>query len=370
MARRVGETSAHAGKVTAKTPTISTPTISTRTISIPTSTASVSPPSGFRAPGVTQVSRGAGAVVTPSQQKPQTDVFGNVKPAYTPPPTIQGSRGQIRYADPSIQSGLSKNPFSEVGQVVYQTVQDVVAPVVEVVEDIFDPLFIPESQQVTTQQTDVVTAPVVTTTTPTVGTVSQIQCPARVKIISNITNVPAGDGVFDCDTIEYYENHPDYRVEYVGEGYEDIPEEEFVAPILQCADVYRWDNGVVVDSGQFTLEQLQGFIQQALMIRECNTTPPTEQEVKDHYGIVETADVEPPIDEEIDQTTVDVLPSDTVTPTVETDVVTAPIVTPDDVTTSQYSNWQIPSFDTNYGQAGLLFALALGIPFLAGVFKK
>jgi hypothetical protein len=317
-----------------------------------------------RVPGQTISERGAGASVPIAEQQPQTDIFGNVIPAYEPPTTISGTRGQIKYADPSTESGLRSNPLSDIGQVVYGTLQDVFTPVAEtiqqvVVDPIAETLGIPPT-------TDHIPPPETTQEEPTQQPIPPVivdpTCPARVQIISNLTNVVAGEGLFDCATIQRYEDHPDYRVVYVN-GQEAIPtqqpEQEQLAPILQCADVYRWENGNVSRStGQFTLSQLQGYISQGLMIRDCNTTRPTDQEVKDHYGIVTTSEVEPPpVDEE--EPTTDHIPPD-VNGGIDTTTTTDHI--PPDVTVT-------PSEPTNFGMAGILFAGVLALPILAGFGK-
>ena len=225
-----------------------------------------------RVPGQTISERGAGESVPIAEQQPQTDIFGNVIPAYEPPTTISGTRGQIRYEDPSINSGVKSNPLSTIGQVIYGTVQ----------ETIIDPI------------TETLGVSPTTANIPPPGT-QQGLFPAQ----------PPSDSSSQ------------------------------LAPILQCADVYRWENGkVALSSGKFTLTQLQGYISQGLMIRDCNTTRPTEQQVKDHYGIVTTDDIPPPE--------------------------TPPGQTTDDV---------IPSHSAGFGIAGILFAGVLAIPILAGLGK-
>ena len=62
------------------------------------------------------------------------------------------------------------------------------------------------------------------TVTPTKPIPEQIKCPARVQIVSNITNVVAGEGEFNCATIERYEADPDYRIVYTQNGF--IPTQE------------------------------------------------------------------------------------------------------------------------------------------------
>lgn len=135
------------------------------------------------------------------------------------------------------------------------------------------------------------------------------------------------------------------------------PEQQELAPILQCADVYRWENGNVSRStGQFTLSQIQVYISQGLMIRQCNTTRPTDQEVKDHYGIVSTSDIPPP-EIPTDQPSTDIISDPAPPPAPPTTKSVPPTVT---VT---------PGEPTNFGMAGILFAGVLALPILAGLGK-
>ena len=55
-----------------------------------------------------------------------------------------------------------------------------------------------------------------------------------------------------------------------------------------CSDVYTLDNGSVVKTNYPTLSvpQIQNFISQGLMVRECGTPSPTVNEVRSHYGYV------------------------------------------------------------------------------------
>jgi len=315
-----------------------------------------------RVPGQTISERGAGESVPIAEQQPQTDIFGNVIPAYEPPSTISGTRGQIRYEDPSINSGLRSNPLSVIGETVYGTLQDVFTPIAETVQQtIVDPIAETLGIPPTTENVPPPTEEPIQQIPPELEPVNVTpSCPARVQIVSNLTNVVAGEGLFDCSTIERYENNPDYRIVYLN-GQEAIPteapepEQEQLAPILQCADVYRWENGnVSKSSGQFTLSQIQGYISQGLMIRDCNTTRPTDQQVKDHYGIISTADIPPP------EMPTEEPPTDIIIPPQQpTDQPTTENVPPL-VTIS-------PIQPTNFGLAGILLAGVFAIPILAGL---
>jgi len=84
-----------------------------------------------------------------------------------------------------------------------------------------------------------------------------------------------------------------------------------------CSDVYTLDNGSVVKTNYPTLSvpQIQNFISQGLMVRDCGTPSPTVSEVRSHYGFVPevpveevpevpvetTDDIPPPTDEEPEQ---------------------------------------------------------------------
>ena len=59
-----------------------------------------------------------------------------------------------------------------------------------------------------------------------------------------------------------------------------------------CSDVYTLDNGSVVKTNYPTLSvpQIQNFISQGLMVRECGTPSPTLSEVRSHYGYVPEPD--------------------------------------------------------------------------------
>jgi len=56
-----------------------------------------------------------------------------------------------------------------------------------------------------------------------------------------------------------------------------------------CSDIYRLENGNVIKTtyDTLTVTQLQAFINEGLLIRECNTPAPTQQEVRQHYNYIE-----------------------------------------------------------------------------------
>ena len=93
---------------------------------------------------------------------------------------------------------------------------------------------------------------------------------------------PSIEGAFD----EYYEPEPEVLVE----------EEPYV--FTQCSDVYTLDNGKSVKTyyPALSVSQLQNFISQGLMIRECGTPEPSLEEVRSHYGY--TVEVEPEVEPE------------------------------------------------------------------------
>ena len=120
-----------------------------------------------------------------------------------------------------------------------------------------------------------------------------------------------------------------------------------------CSDVYRLENGNVIKTTYDTLSvpQIQNFINQGLLIRDCGTPSPSVEEVRSHYGY--TADVVPPPEEpEEEPETVDVPPPE-FPPEPEPTVT----VTPGLPTTA------------NFGIAGILFAGVLALPILAGLGK-
>ena len=94
----------------------------------------------------------------------------------------------------------------------------------------------------------------------------------------------------------------------------EVPEQM----VFLCSDVYTLDNGSVVKTNYPTLSvpQIQNFISQGLMVRDCGTPSPTVNEVRSHYGYVPevpveeepagpevetTEDIPPPTDEEPEQ---------------------------------------------------------------------
>ena len=88
------------------------------------------------------------------------------------------------------------------------------------------------------------------------------------------------------DHIAYYvtDHHPTPITEPIVVEEPEEPEQmEFL-----CSDVYTLDNGSVVKTNYPTLSvpQIQNFISQGLMVRECGTPSPTVSEVRSHYGYV------------------------------------------------------------------------------------
>ena len=77
----------------------------------------------------------------------------------------------------------------------------------------------------------------------------------------------------------------------------DVPEQmEFL-----CSDVYTLDNGSVVKTNYPTLSvpQIQNFISQGLMVRDCGTPSPTVNEVRSHYGYTVEEAVRVPVGPEV-----------------------------------------------------------------------
>ena len=97
------------------------------------------------------------------------------------------------------------------------------------------------------------------------------------------------------DHIAYYvtDHHPTPITEPIVVEEPEEPEQmEFL-----CSDVYTLDNGSVVKTNYPTLSvpQIQNFISQGLMVRECGTPSPTVSEVRSHYGYT----VEEPVGPEV-----------------------------------------------------------------------
>jgi len=140
--------------------------------------------------------------------------------------------------DPSVNSGLSYNSFEESG---------ITLPSISIDQLLYGSQYVPPPEQTTVHiptppvTTVHVPPPEQTTTLPSiyggqyvpsvdpsfVPTPEQkIKCPARVQIVSNVTNVVAGEGEFNCATIEKYEANPDYRIVYLENGFIPTPEPE------------------------------------------------------------------------------------------------------------------------------------------------
>ena len=177
-------------------------------------------------------------------------------------------------------------------------------------------------------------------------------CPKNCSIIHIPTGIVAVDNrMCSCSTIERYQQDPNYRVEFTTLEPE-VPIEPEQMEFL-CSDVYRLENGNVIKTTYDTLSvtQIQNFINQGLLIRDCGTPSPSVEEVRSHYGY--TADVEPPPEEpEEEPITVDVPP-----PEFPPEPEPTGTVTPGLPTTA------------NFGIAGILFAGVLALPILAGLGK-
>ena len=109
--------------------------------------------------------------------------------------------------------------------------------------------------------------------------------------------------VRDCGTpsptVNEVRSHYGYVPEIPVEEVPEVPEEttaDIPPPTTEepeqmeflCSDVYTLDNGSVVKTNYPTLSvpQIQNFISQGLMVRECGTPSPTVNEVRSHYGYV------------------------------------------------------------------------------------
>jgi len=188
---------------------------------------------------------------------------------------------------------------------------------------------------------------------PQVPIVPESTCPRNCSIIHIPTGIVAVDNrMCSCSTIDRYQQDPNYRVEFT------TPEPEPEQMEFLCSDVYTLENGSAVKTTYNTLSvsQIQNFINQGLLIRDCGTPSPSLEQVRSHYGY--TADVEPLPEEE--PTTVDVLPPD-VNIHQNGDPPPQPTPTPTPTTT--------PTGLANFGIAGILFAGVLALPILAGLGK-
>jgi len=175
-------------------------------------------------------------------------------------------------------------------------------------------------------------------------------CPRNCSIIHIPTGIVAVDNrMCSCSTIDRYQQDPNYRVEFT------TPEPEPEQMEFLCSDVYTLENGSAVKTTYNTLSvsQIQNFINQGLLIRDCGTPSPSLEQVRSHYGY--TADVEPlPEEPEEEPTTVDIPPPE-FPPEPEPTVTVTPTTTPTGL--------------ANFGIAGILFAGVLAIPILAGLGK-
>ena len=227
------------------------------------------------------------------------------------------------FGEPTQQTGVSTDPFRTIeGQLAFLQPEQQVIPQ----EQDFLP---PEEEQVLPPAT----------------------CPRNCNIIHIPTGIVSYEGMCSCSTIERYEQDPNYRVEFTT-AEPEIPIEPEQMEFL-CSDVYTLENGNVIKTSYDTLSvsQIQNFISQGLLIRDCGTPSPSVEEVRSHYGY--TADVEPPPEEpEEEPVTVDIPPPE-FPPEPEPTVT----VTPGLPTTA------------NFGIAGILFAGVLALPILAGLGK-
>jgi len=351
-----GRTASTAGASASRSPSTSSSSGSASSGKSASSGASTSGSSGTASSG----QAGARSSRTSTKTTPTTTTTPTVST-----PTV--SRGVTRFSDPSVLSGLITNPFSEIGQAIYGPISDfgeavqetIIDPVTDFLSPVTDVIF-PEEPEVPVE--------------PIVPEEEIVRCPARVQIVSNITNVVAGEGLFNCATIDRYEADPDYRIIYL-DTEEGIPTEEpepevpIVPEQMQflCSDVYTLDAGRVVKTSYPTLSvsQIQNFINQGLMIRDCGTPSPTVNEVRSHYGYVPEVPVEEePVGPEV-ETTADIPPPTAEEP--EVPVVTVPtekfvVSKPGRLTMSDMTN-------TN-AWVGILIAGTLAVPVFSSILSK
>ena len=353
-----GRTTSTAGKSASRSPSTSTSRSST-TSSSPSSSSSSSR-------GRTTSTAGT----TASRSPTTTSTIARVATTTATPITTVSeiSRGQERFTDPSVLSGLITNPFSEIGQAIYGPISDfgeaVQETIIDPVTDFLSPITEPITDVIFPEEPEV---PIV----PEVPIEGEVTCPARVQIVSNITNVVAGEGLFNCATIDRYKADPDYRIIYL-DTEERIPTEEPEPDVPEqmqflCSDVYTLDAGRVVKTSYPTLsvQQIQNFINQGLMIRDCGTPSPTVNEVRSHYGYAP----EVPVEEVPDvptETTADIPPPDMETEP-EVPVVTVPtekfvVSKPGRLTMSDMTN-------TN-AWVGILIAGTLAVPVFSSILSK
>jgi len=229
------------------------------------------------------------------------------------------------FGEPTQQTGVSTDPFRTInGELAFLQPEQEVIPQEQV---------IPEEQ-----------------------VIPPSTCPRNCSIIHIPTGIVAVDNrMCSCSTIERYQEDPNYRVEFT------TPEPEPEQMEFLCSDVYRLENGNVIKTSYDTLSvsQIQNFINQGLLIRDCGTPSPSLEQVRSHYGY--TADVEPlPEEPEEEPTTDDVIPPG--------EKPEEPTVTVDDFE-PQPTPTPTPTGLANFGIAGILFAGVLALPILAGLGK-
>ena len=236
------------------------------------------------------------------------------------------------FGEPTQETGVSTDPFRTVNGTLAILQPQVQEPTPEYE-------YVPEEElEVSIEQEEQVIPPTT--------------CPRNCSIIHIPTGIVAVDNrMCSCSTIDRYQQDPNYRVEFTTPEPE-VPIEPEQMEFL-CSDIYRLENGNVIKTTYNTLSvpQIQNFINQGLLIRDCGTPSPSVEEVRSHYGY--TADVEPPQEEpEEELDTVDVPP---------------PEFPPEPEPTGTVS----PGLPTtaNFGIAGILFAGVLALPILAGLGK-
>ena len=355
-----GRTASTAGASASRSPSTSSSSGSASSGKSASSSASTSSSSGTASSG----HAGARSSRTSTKTSPTTTT--------TTTPTVSTptvSRGVTRFSDPSVLSGLITNPFSEIGQAIYGPISDfgeavqetIVEPVTEFLSPITEPItdiIFPEEEVPIVPEEEVPILPEVT-------------CPARVQIVSNITNVVAGEGLFNCATIDRYEDDPDYRIIYL-DTEEGIPTEEPEPDVPEqmqflCSDVYTLDAGRVVKTSYPTLSvsQIQNFINQGLMIRDCGTPSPTVNEVRSHYGYVPEVPVEEePVGPEV-ETTADIPP-----PTVEEPEVPVVTVPTEKFVVSKPGRLTMSDMTNTNAWVGILIAGTLAVPVFSSILSK
>ena len=264
-------------------------------VSPPTETVTVAPP-GYEAP---EKPTPRGDPSTEGSFKPFGDILAGV------------------FGEPTVETGVSTDPFRTInGELAFLQPEQEVVPQIPIEQEI--PIIPPST------------------------------CPRNCSIIHIPTGIVAVDNrMCSCSTIDRYQQDPNYRVEFT------TPEPEPEQMEFLCSDVYTLENGSAVKTTYNTLSvsQIQNFINQGLLIRDCGTPSPSLEQVRSHYGY--TADVEPlPEEPGEEPTTVDIPPPE-FPPELEPTVT----VTPGLPTTA------------DFGIAGILFAGVLALPILAGLGK-